>query len=78
MLDKIKKSLDGKEQEIPLLIVFPSIWEKTDNDEMNQNQSSVFLQGEELFKQKKYADFKYFSNGAFVYEDINRKRNEEK
>lgn len=25
MLDKIKKSLDGKEQEIPLLIVFPSI-----------------------------------------------------
>lgn len=60
------------------MIVFPSIWEKTDNDEMNQNQSSVFLQGEELFKQKKYADFKYFSNGAFVYEDINRKRNEEK
>lgn len=78
MLDKIKENLLGKEREIPLIIVFPSIWKKTDNDEMNQNQSSVFLQGEELFQQKKYADFKYLSNGTCVYEDINRKRDEEK
>lgn len=28
MLDKIKKSLLGREREIPFLIVFPSIWEK--------------------------------------------------
>ena len=78
MLDKIKKSLDGKEQEIPLLIVFPSIWEKTDNDEMNQNQSSVFLQGEELFKQKKYADFKYFSNGALYMKILTEKEMKKK
>ena len=78
MLEKIKKSLLGREREIPFLIVFPSIWEKTDNDERNQNQSCVCLQGEELFQQRKYADFKYPSNGAYIYEDINRKRDEEK
>lgn len=79
MLKEVLERL-GKEVEksAPTLIVFPSIWCKTDNDKMNSNRSCVILNGEEvLFEQYKRCDYRYKDdNEALVYEDINRNREE--
>lgn len=74
VLEKLKQEADVH---IPALIVFPSIWEKTENDHNNKNQSCVILEGESiLFSQHKYCDYKYYKDGKPVFEDINRDRDE--
>lgn len=73
MLEKILRDLScvGKEK-LPALIVFPSIWEKTENDYNNINKSYLILKGEEiLFQQNKHCDYKYYLKDEPVYEDIN-------
>lgn len=55
------------------ILVFPSIWERTDKDQNNTNRSSVILNGGEiLFEQHKRCDYKYDTKDGSVYEDINR------
>ena len=74
MLDMIIDELSDRDNgDIPQLVVFPSIWEKTENDVNNVNKSCMILNGEEiLFEQNKYCDFNYEWNDQPVYEDINR------
>lgn len=70
VLDKLT---ERKDVQIPALIVFPSIWEKTKNDQDNTNRSCVILNGDEiLFQQHKRSDYKYDTGEGEVYEDINR------
>lgn len=62
---------------VPPLIVFPSIWEKTENDMANTNKSYMIMNGEHiLFKQHKRCDYKYDTQEGAVYEDINRDRSQ--
>lgn len=61
-----------EEEECPPLIVFPSIWERTENDENNTNSSCMILNGEGvIFEQKKRYCFSKEENGKRIYEDIN-------
>lgn len=72
MLNQILAEIKEKHHPVPSLIVFPSIWEKAENDEQNTNRSCMILNGREiLFQQKKYCNFRYFEKGKPVYEDIN-------
>ncbi len=76
MLLEVRKRLRQNETaDIPGLIVFPSIWEKTENDMANANKSCLLLNGDEvLFEQHKRCDYKYDTPEGPVYEDINRDR----
>lgn len=76
MLRKVTEELEsGRGADIPALIVFPSVWEKTENDLDNTNKSYMILNGEEiLFGQHKRCDYKYDTANGPVYEDINRDR----
>ena len=76
MLRKVREALESdRETDVPALIVFPSVWEKTKNDLANTNNSYVILNGDEvLFEQHKRCDYKYDTAGGPVYEDINRDR----
>lgn len=73
MLNEILAMLQVQTEnvDIPQLIIFPSIWEKTKNDIANTNMSCLILDGEEiLYEQFKRKSFKYKNCGASVYEDI--------
>ena len=76
MLCKVMEALESDwKTNVPALIVFPSVWEKTENDLANTNKSYMILNGEEvLFEQHKRCDYKYDTEGGPVYEDINRDR----
>ena len=76
MLRKVMEALESDwKTNVPALIVFPSVWEKTENDLANTNKSYMILNGEEvLFEQHKRCDYKYDTEGGPVYEDINRDR----
>lgn len=76
MLTKIQDELTEKNtKQVPDLIIFPSIWDKTENDLENRNRSCVILNGRTvLFEQYKYADYKNFIKDIPVYEDINRNK----
>lgn len=76
MLCKVMEALGSNwETDVPALIVFPSVWEKTENDLTNTNKSYMILNGEEvLFEQHKRCDYKYDTADGPVYEDINRDR----
>lgn len=78
MLEQIIERLKSDSAPFPTLIVFPSIWQKTENDGNNNNQSCVLLNGELLFSQHKYCNFKYKVGEKPVYEDINRNKDESK
>lgn len=79
MLKKALETIKYSGKSVPSLIVFPSIWKKTEDDENNENSCPVIFRGQEiLFFQKKYGHFHYEKNGRFVYEDINRKGGNEK
>lgn len=79
MLETVLEAIRGEANAVPALIMFPSIWRKTENDENNENFCPVIFRGREvLFTQKKYGDFHYEKNGFQVYEDINRKDGSEK
>ena len=68
---------ESRDKSVPPLVVFPSIWEKTEGDKNNTNRSCLILQGEEiLFEQHKRCDFMYHSERGPVYEDINRYESE--
>ena len=62
--------------EVPTLIVFPSIWVKTNDDLNNVNKSCLLLNGDEIiFEQNKFGEYSYLGkDGIRVYEDINRDR----
>lgn len=78
MLQEILVELKSLNQIIPTLIVFPSIWEKSSDDEINVNKSCMVFNGSDiLFEQKKYCNFNYSENGHLVYEDINGFKNEQ-
>lgn len=76
MLCKVMEALESDwKTNVPALIVFPSVWEKTENDLANTNKSYMILNGDEvLFEQHKRCDYKYDTEGGPVYEDINRDR----
>lgn len=76
MLHEVRKRIrQNKTADVPGLIVFPSIWEKTENDKENTNKSCLLLNGDEiLFEQHKRCDYKYDTPEGPVYEDINRDR----
>lgn len=77
MLQEILVELKSLNQIIPTLIVFPSIWEKSSDDEINVNKSCMVFNGSDiLFEQKKYCNFNYSENGHLVYEDINGFKND--
>lgn len=72
MLNDTIDYIQNNNLKVPRLIVFPSIWKKTRNDESNTNSSAMILDGKEvLFEQKKYGEFNYTENNQLVYEDIN-------
>lgn len=78
MLQEILVELKSLNQIIPTLIVFPSIWEKSSDNEINVNKSCMVFNGSDiLFEQKKYCNFNYSENGHLVYEDINGFKNEQ-
>lgn len=63
---------ERKVEQVPKLIVFPSIWEKTEQDANNMNISCLVLNGEEIiFEQPKRKRFHYKKGEMEVYEDIN-------
>src|SRR5699024_4773051 len=66
MLRKVREALESdRETDVPALIVFPSVWEKTENDLANTNKSYIILNGEEvLFEQHKRCDYKYDTAGG--------------
>ena len=78
MLERTIALLQKEKKKCPCLIVFPSIWKKTEADLENENKSAVVLNGERvLFEQKKYGDFWYSKDGIPIYEDINREKQDQ-
>lgn len=72
MLEAIKASIAKVNTRKPPLVVFPSIWEKSQGDTDNTNISCVLLQGEEvLFEQPKRYNFRMIQGISRIYEDIN-------
>ena len=60
------------EKKVPPLVVFPSIWEKTENDRNNTNVSCLLLDGKEvMFKQNKRIRY-CMGDEIKILEDINR------
>ena len=64
----------NRDKKVPPLVVFPSIWKKTEHDANNTNGSSLLLNGREIiFQQNKRCSFYYKDkDGRKVFEDINR------
>ena len=72
----IQQIREEKWKKIPPLIIFPSIWKKTENDGHNTNKSCMLLMGKEvIFEQDKRKRFHYEKEGHEVYEDIAREKN---
>ena len=71
VLDFFQQNRDKK---VPPLVVFPSIWEKTEDDRNNTNVSCLLLDGRQImFRQNKRICFYYKDkDGTKVFEDINR------
>lgn len=70
VLDKLSDFIDDN---IPPLIVFPSIWKCSEADSDNTNRSCLILDGEDiLFEQYKRCCFKYNNGESDVYEDLSR------
>ena len=74
VLDFFQQNRDKK---VPPLVVFPSIWEKTEDDRNNTNVSCLLLDGRQImFRQNKRICFYYKDkDGIKVFEDINRDPN---
>ena len=74
VLDFFQQNQDKK---VPPLVVFPSIWEKTEDDRNNTNVSCLLLDGRQImFRQNKRICFYYKDkDGTKVFEDINRDPN---
>lgn len=74
VLDFFQQNRDKK---VPPLVVFPSIWEKTEDDRNNTNVSCLLLDGRQImFRQNKRICFYYKDkDGTKVFEDINRDPN---
>lgn len=74
VLDLFQQNRDKK---VPPLVVFPSIWEKTEDDRNNTNVSCLLLDGRQImFRQNKRICFYYKDkDGTKVFEDINRDPN---
>ena len=72
IMEQIEEGVCNK---VPPLIIFPSVWEKTENNENNRNASSLLLCGQEIiFEQEKRKQFHYTKDGHETYEDIGRKK----
>lgn len=74
VLDFFQQNRDKK---VPPLVVFPSIWEKAEDDRNNTNVSCLLLDGRQImFRQNKRICFYYKDkDGTKVFEDINRDPN---
>lgn len=74
VLDFFQQNRDKK---VPPLVVFPSIWEKTEDDRNNTNVSCLLLDGRQImFRQNKRICFYYKDkDGTKVFEDISRDPN---
>lgn len=75
MLDNVLDFFQqNRNKKVPPLVVFPSIWEKTENDRNNTNVSCLLLDGRQImFKQNKRICFYYKDkDGTKIFEDINR------
>ena len=74
VLDFFQQNRDKK---VPPLVVFPSIWEKTEDDRNYTNVSCLLLDGRQImFRQNKRICFYYKDkDGIKVFEDINRDPN---
>lgn len=71
MLYAIQKKLDECDKKKPSLIVFPSIWNRTDEDKQNTNSSVMMTgDGEIIFEQYKRVRFYIKVDGKEIYEDI--------
>lgn len=73
MLDNVLEFFsENYDKKVPPLVVFPSIWKKTEDDRNNTNASCLLLDGREImFKQNKRIRY-CMGDETKVFEDINR------
>lgn len=73
ILTDILYQLKKRDVCVPPLVVFPSIWKKSENNCDNTNRSCLIYDGDEiLFEQYKRCCFKYSKGNIDVYEDISQ------